>query len=108
VTVNDLVHRLEGNERYEYRVAADNTVTIADKHITIVQDGEEMHPVTSFAEWKLKELTWQQVQIFCAKPFDVDHITRVTGYFSKTSGWNKGKTGELRDRHRARLETIKT
>jgi ribonucleoside-triphosphate reductase len=25
-------------------------------------------------------------------------ITRVTGFFSKISGWNKGKTGELQDR----------
>ena len=29
---------------------------------------------------------------------DVDGITRVTGYFSLTSGWNAGKRAELRDR----------
>ena len=34
---------------------------------------------------------------------NVDHITRVTGYFSRTSGWNKGKTAELRDRHRSAI-----
>ncbi|MDR0335120.1 MAG: anaerobic ribonucleoside-triphosphate reductase [Methanomassiliicoccaceae archaeon] len=28
----------------------------------------------------------------------VEGITRVTGFFSKISGWNKGKTGELKDR----------
>jgi anaerobic ribonucleoside-triphosphate reductase len=31
---------------------------------------------------------------------DVDGITRVTGYFTKISSWNKGKLGELKDRHR--------
>jgi len=31
---------------------------------------------------------------------DVYAITRVTGYFSKTSMWNKGKIAELRDRER--------
>ncbi len=31
----------------------------------------------------------------------VEGITRITGYFSKVSGWNKGKLAELRDRHRA-------
>lgn len=31
---------------------------------------------------------------------NVEHITRVTGYFSKVSGWNKGKVAELVDRHR--------
>ena len=31
---------------------------------------------------------------------DVDHITRVTGYMSRTSGWNPSKVAELRDRYR--------
>ena len=30
----------------------------------------------------------------------VDGITRITGYFTKVSSWNKGKLGELRDRFR--------
>ncbi|MFH1612370.1 MAG: anaerobic ribonucleoside-triphosphate reductase [bacterium] len=33
----------------------------------------------------------------------VDGITRITGYFSKISGWNKGKKGELNDRYRTNL-----
>ncbi|RLB08281.1 MAG: anaerobic ribonucleoside-triphosphate reductase [Deltaproteobacteria bacterium] len=31
---------------------------------------------------------------------DIDGITRITGYFTKISSWNKGKLGELRDRYR--------
>ncbi len=31
---------------------------------------------------------------------DVDGITRITGYFTKLSSWNKGKIGELRNRYR--------
>jgi ribonucleoside-triphosphate reductase (formate) len=31
---------------------------------------------------------------------DLDHITRITGYFTRISSWNKGKLGELRDRYR--------
>ncbi len=34
------------------------------------------------------------------KSADVDGITRITGYFTKISSWNKGKIGELRDRYR--------
>jgi ribonucleoside-triphosphate reductase len=34
---------------------------------------------------------------------DIDHITRVTGYFTKISGWNKGKKAELKDRYRSLL-----
>lgn len=39
----------------------------------------------------------------CIRGKDVDHITRVTGYFSRVSGWNKGKTGELKDRYRSTI-----
>ena len=31
---------------------------------------------------------------------EVDGITRITGYFTRVSSWNKGKLGELRDRYR--------
>jgi anaerobic ribonucleoside-triphosphate reductase len=31
---------------------------------------------------------------------DVDGITRITGYFTKVSSWNKGKLGELKNRYR--------
>ncbi len=34
---------------------------------------------------------------------NIDHITRVTGYFTKVSGWNKGKKAELKDRYRSKL-----
>ncbi len=32
---------------------------------------------------------------------NVEHITRVTGFFSKVGSWNKGKIAELRDRRTA-------
>jgi len=35
----------------------------------------------------------------CGSP-DVYGITRIVGYFSRISNWNKSKVGELRDRHR--------
>jgi ribonucleoside-triphosphate reductase len=31
---------------------------------------------------------------------NVDGITRITGYFTKISSWNKGKLGELKERYR--------
>ncbi len=34
---------------------------------------------------------------------NVDHITRVTGYFSRVSGWNAGKKQELKDRFKSDL-----
>lgn len=34
------------------------------------------------------------------KGFDVECITRITGYFAKTRAFNPGKIAELNDRHR--------
>ena len=31
---------------------------------------------------------------------NIEQMTRVTGYFSKIDGWNKGKVGELKERNR--------
>lgn len=39
------------------------------------------------------------VCLHCASPM-VEQITRITGYFTKLSSWNKGKRGELKDRFR--------
>ncbi len=35
----------------------------------------------------------------CGSP-EVDGITRITGYFTKISSWNKGKLGELKERNK--------
>jgi len=32
---------------------------------------------------------------------NIEGITRITGYFSRIPGWNKGKIGELKARHRS-------
>ncbi|MCK4267050.1 MAG: anaerobic ribonucleoside-triphosphate reductase, partial [Thermoplasmata archaeon] len=35
---------------------------------------------------------------------NIEGITRVTGFFSKISGWNKGKLGELSERHKVQIK----
>ena len=99
MTVNDLVHWLEGNERYEYTVERNGSVTITDTQVTVAADSD-VHPVTNFTAEVLSGLTWPAVQGYAAQGHDVTQITRITGYFSKVSGWNKGKTAELKDRAR--------
>jgi ribonucleoside-triphosphate reductase len=38
--------------------------------------------------------------VYCGST-EIEGITRITGYFSRIPGWNKGKLAELRDRHRS-------
>ncbi len=45
----------------------------------------------------------QETCPFCNSS-NIEHITRVTGFFSKVSSWNKGKLAELKDRHRSELQ----
>ena len=52
---------------------------------------------------KLAGMTVAMLEDVTAQGKDVDHITRVTGYFSYASRWNKGKQAELKDRARSRL-----
>lgn len=52
----------------------------------------------------LAELTVDKLQKVLVGGRDVEHITRVTGYFSRVSGWNKGKRGELSDRNRVQVK----
>jgi len=34
----------------------------------------------------------------------VDGMTRIVGYFSKVSNWNKSKIGELKDRRKGKYK----
>jgi hypothetical protein len=59
-----------------------------------------LHNITLEAMAKLDLKTLAAVT---AAGKNVDHITRVTGYFSYASRWNKGKQAELKDRARVKL-----
>ncbi len=45
---------------------------------------------------------WENVSSVLAgrEPIILDGITRIVGYFSKISNWNKSKIGELKDRRK--------
>ena len=45
----------------------------------------------------IKKYNWETL-IKQINAFDVYHVTRVVGYYSKTRNWNKSKIGELKDR----------
>ena len=71
------------------------------KGILIKNDQSET--VTHITYDALEQNDWDIIQKMTWHGKHVEHMTRVTGYFSKVSGWNKGKTGELKDRHRVSL-----
>jgi Anaerobic ribonucleoside-triphosphate reductase len=62
--------------------------------------GEEKVKVTPTA---LAKLTPAELDKVLVAGRNVEQMTRITGYFSKVSQWNKGKLGELKDRQRVQL-----
>lgn len=51
----------------------------------------------------LEKITLGELERVLINGRNVEQITRVTGYFSRVSGWNKGKMGELAQRQRVTL-----
>jgi len=49
---------------------------------------------------KLPQLTKEEILLILTGGKNVEHVTRVTGFFSKVEHWNKGKLAELKDRYR--------
>lgn len=52
----------------------------------------------------LQKMTPGELLLAVNRGVEVEHITRITGYFTKVSQWNKGKLGELKDRVRTTIE----
>jgi hypothetical protein len=48
----------------------------------------------------LEKLSPEELLSEINRGLEVECITRITGYYTKTAQWNKGKIGELKDRTR--------
>ena len=56
---------------------------------------------THFTNEIISQMELKDLLVATHQGRNIEHMTRVTGYFSKVAGWNKGKVGELKDRTRA-------
>ena len=66
----------------------------------VLVENKSFQTKTFFPEETISAKDLPQILIATHQGRNIEHITRVTGYFSKVSGWNKGKVAELIDRHR--------
>jgi len=91
--LEELTSWLDANEDWDYQTD--------EKGVLIKND--RLQTLTHCTFEAVEKQSLEAIAAACSQGRDVDHITRVTGYFSRTSGWNKGKTGELKDRHRVEV-----
>lgn len=94
MTLEELNAYLENNPQIEW--ARDEEGNLYLRHA--VFDNE--HEKVKIEPQALDKLTAKKLGRILVGGRNVEHITRVTGYFSRVSGWNKGKKGELADRKR--------
>ncbi|MDD5686619.1 MAG: anaerobic ribonucleoside-triphosphate reductase [Elusimicrobia bacterium] len=55
--------------------------------------------VAHFTQKAIESNEWAMLDKQVTQGKNVEHITRIVGYFSRIENWNKSKLGELRDRH---------
>ncbi|MFA5393513.1 MAG: anaerobic ribonucleoside-triphosphate reductase [Candidatus Ratteibacteria bacterium] len=66
----------------------------------VLVENKSFQTKTFFSEENISAKELAPLLVATHQGRNVEHITRVTGYFSKVSGWNVGKKAELADRHR--------
>ncbi len=69
----------------------------------ILVDNTDCRTQTFFSDRAIADGELNRLLVLTHQGRNVEHITRVTGYFSKVKNWNKGKVAELMDRHRSTL-----
>lgn len=97
MTHEELNSFLEANPKVEWAEEEDGTLYF--RHAQYDSEHEKVK-VTPDA---LSRVTAAQLEKILVGGRNVDQITRVTGYFSRVSGWNKGKIGELAERERVQV-----
>ena len=94
------------------------------KSFLLTNENIEYHTDESFSYFRNRDLPWyannprhstritndivaklspKELMSQVNRGLEVEHITRITGYFTKVSQWNKGKRGELKDRMRVEI-----
>ncbi len=97
MTLEELNVFLENNPKVEW--AQDEEGNLYLRHSEFDRENEKI----KIEPRSLPSLTPQKLEQILIGGRNVEHITRITGYFSRVSGWNKGKRAELVDRSRSRV-----
>jgi hypothetical protein len=87
-------HLKEHPDSYEFQLAEH-----AGKQGVLVKD-QRFDTLTHFAIEAILEHSLDFLLNQTHQGKNIENITRITGYFSRTAHWNKGKKAELDDRAR--------
>ena len=97
MTIQELNKFLEGNQYIEYSVDEENE-QVFFRNTTLDWYKNDPERSTAVKYWKIDQMSSNELMHEINRGLMVEGITRITGYFTKTSSWNPGKRGELKDR----------
>ncbi len=99
MTKQELNNFLEDNTSVEWFDDIENEqLCFRNIHVEWYRNDENRK--TAIKYWKIDEMSSDDLMQEINRGLLVEGITRITGYFTKTSSWNPGKRGELNDRKR--------
>jgi len=93
---------LDNNKNIEWFDDAENQ-QFCFRNTDLAWYQKDAHRATAIQYRMLDQMTEQDLHHAINKGLMVEGITRITGYFTKTSSWNPGKRGELEERKKYSL-----
>lgn len=103
MTSHELDQFFESHQHIEW---ADDTDALLFRNTALTWYQEDENRATKIEKWKLDNLSADELLDHINRGLDIEHITRVTGYFAKTHSFNPGKRGELKDRRRVSAQAM--
>ena len=103
MTQDELLNWLDSNEHIEWADnEEDEQLLFRNTRLEWYRNDDARHTAVDY--YKIGELTPDELLTEINRGLLVEGITRITGYFTKTSSWNPGKLAELKDRRRGGIE----
>jgi len=97
MTESELTFMLQQHGNIEYKV---DDEFLYFRNLDLPWYAKNPENATRITKEVFKRLTPDELLTEINRGLELEHITRITGYFTKISQWNKGKRGELKDRVR--------
>ena len=89
-------------EELKKEVSRTNELELTQQDNMLDLKNEYYETEIKFDESFLRDKKFTDILKLSHQGRNVEHITRVTGYFSKIENWNKGKKAEFSDRYRTK------
>ena len=97
MTLSEFTTFLEKNKNIDYRIDGEFAYF---RNQDLPWYAKDPGNCTRITKEVFEKLTPEGLLKEINRGLEVEQITRITGYFTKISQWNKGKRGELKDRVR--------